>query len=95
MSFTNTEIKEIAWLARLSLDENEIPAYHREIGKILNLVEQLQAVDSGGIVPLAHPLDIPARLRPDEITETNQRDKFQEIAPAVDQGHYLVPRVIE
>ena len=95
MFLTNNEIKGIAWLARLSLDENELPNYSHEMGNILELVEQMQAVDTDGISPLAHPLEIKARLRPDKITETNQRDKFQRIAPAVDQGHYLVPKVIE
>lgn len=95
MPLADTEIKEIAWLARLALDENEVPDYRREMGNILDLIKQLQAVDTGGITPLAHPLEIKARLRPDKITEINQRDKFQELAPAVDQGHYLVPKVIE
>ena len=95
MSLTNSEIKGIAWLARLALDENGIPDYRRDMGNILRLVELMQDVDTRGITPLAHPLEIKARLRPDKITETNQRDKFQKLAPAVDQGHYLVPRVIE
>lgn len=95
MSLTDSEIKGIAWLARLALDENAIPDYHREMATILDLFGQMQAVDSAGIAPLAHPLEIKARRRPDKITEINQRDKFQKLAPAVDQGHYLVPRVIE
>ena len=95
MSLDNAEIKTIAWLARLGLDETEIPHYREELDKILGLVEQMQTVNTDGIVPLAHPLEIPARLREDEITETNQRDTFQSIAPVVEDGHYLVPKVIE
>ena len=95
MSLTNSEIKAVAWLARLALDENALPDYHRELGNILELFGQMQAVDTAGIAPLAHPLDLRARRRPDQIIEINQRDKFQQLAPAVAQGHYLVPRVIE
>ena len=95
MSFDKTEIKKIAWLARLEIAENDIPDYARDLTRILALVEEMNSVDSGSCEPLAHPMEIKARLREDEIIEKNQRDKFQAIAPAVDSGIYLVPRVIE
>jgi aspartyl-tRNA(Asn)/glutamyl-tRNA(Gln) amidotransferase subunit C len=95
MLLNKSDIDKIAWLARLAIAENDIPNYTRDLSNILNLVEQMDQVDTGTIQALAHPLEIPARLRPDEITETNQRDHFQQTAPAVKDGHYLVPKVIE
>ncbi len=95
MSIDSSEIEKIAWLARLSLDQDDIPGSIRDMGKILDLVEQMNSVDTSGIRPLAHPMDTKARLRTDEITETDQREHFQQLAPAVEDGHYLVPKVIE
>lgn len=95
MSLQPSDITTIARLARLALTADEIPAYRDQLGNILGLVELLQAIDTSGVAPLAHPLEISARLRPDQVTETDQRDKFQQIAPETDQGYYLVPRVIE
>lgn len=95
MSIDSSEIEKIAWLARLSLNQEEIPGSIRDMDRILALVEQMNSLDTGGIEPLAHPLEITARLRADVITETDQRELFQQIAPAVEDGHYLVPRVIE
>ena len=95
MSLEKTEIEKIAWLARLALDEDDIPGYARDLSNILDLVEQMNTIKTNDIEPLAHPMEIKARLRPDEVTETDQREKFQSIAPHVDNGHYLVPRVIE
>jgi len=95
MLLNKSDIDKIAWLARLAIAENDIPNYTRDLSNILNLVEQMDQVGTGATEALAHPLEIPARLRPDEITETNQRDLFQQIAPAVKDGHYLVPKVIE
>ena len=73
----------------------KIANYQHELGSILNLVEQMNSVDTENIKPLAQPQEIHARLRPDEVTEDNQRDKFQRIAPEVENGQYLVPKVIE
>lgn len=95
MSLESADIQNIARLARLALKEDEIPEYQQTLGNILGLVEQMQAVETGNIAPLAHPLEISARLRPDEITEVDQREKYQQIAPETDKGFYLVPRVIE
>lgn len=95
MSIDSSEIEKIAWLARLSLDRDEIPNSIRDMDKILALVGQMNSLDTSGIEPLAHPMEITARLRADVITETDQRELFQQIAPSVEDGHYLVPRVIE
>ena len=95
MSIDKTGISKIAWLARLAIADEDIPGYARDLSRILALVEQMNNVETRDCAPLAHPLEIGARLREDEITEENQRDKFQACAPTVDQGLYLVPRVIE
>ena len=95
MSLDKTGIKKIAWLARLAIAEEDIPDYSRELSGILAMVEQMNSVDTGDCSPLAHPMEIKARLREDKISELNQRDKFQSNAPDVDQGLYLVPKVIE
>jgi aspartyl-tRNA(Asn)/glutamyl-tRNA(Gln) amidotransferase subunit C len=95
MSIDSSEIEKIAWLARLSLNQEDIPATMGEMSRILSLVEQMHSVNTDNIEALAHPMDIKARLRADEVTETDQRTLFQQIAPAVENGHYLVPKVIE
>lgn len=95
MSLDKTDIEKIAHLARLAIDDQTIPDYARDLTNIFNLVEQLSAVDTSGITPMAHPLDANQRLRPDKVTETNQRELFQTIAPKTEAGVYLVPQVIE
>ena len=95
MSLTKTDIEKIAWLARLAITSEDIPHYASDLSNILALVEQMNTVDTQGISPLAHPLEITTRLREDRVTEQDQRDHFQSIAPEVENGHYLVPKVIE
>ena len=95
MSLTRSDVEKIAHLARLALHEEDIPRYARTLSDILGMVAQMNAVDTRDVVPMAHPLDEVQRLRPDEVTETDQRDKFQAVAPRVEAGLYLVPRVIE
>jgi len=95
MSIDVTEVRRIAHLARLRLDEQELAGYADTLSRILGLIEQMNEVDTTGVNPMAHPLDMELRLRADAVTETDQRDKFQEIAPATEAGLYLVPRVIE
>lgn len=95
MSLDKSDIDKIAWLARLSIGADEIPNYRLELSNILTLVEEMNQIDTGHLLPMAHPLELTARLREDVVTESNQRDHFQRIAPAVGQGYYLVPRVIE
>jgi len=95
MSLSPEEVRAVAHLARLAVDEQRIPDYSRDLSRILELVEQMQAVDTASVAPMAHPLDMAQRLRADEVTEPDQRERFQVIAPAVEDGVYLVPRVIE
>lgn len=95
MSLTLEDVKKIAHLARLNLSETDIALYTPQLTNILHFIEQMNQTDTSQVEPLAHPLDISQRLRPDEITETDMRKKFQGIAPQVEAGLYLVPKVIE
>ena len=95
MSLDKTDVEKIAHLARLAIDEGDIPDYARDLNNIFNLVEQMNAADTSDITPMAHPLDANQRLRADEVTETDQRETFQAIAPKTEAGVYLVPQVIE
>jgi aspartyl-tRNA(Asn)/glutamyl-tRNA(Gln) amidotransferase subunit C len=95
MAIEQDEIEKIAELARIRISDEEIGQVTQRITEILQMVDQLQAVDTGSVEPMANPLDATQRLRPDEVTQGNRRDNFQAIAPAVENGLYLVPRVIE
>ncbi len=95
MAISSEEIAKIAHLARLAVPAQDIPVYVKELSTILDLVAEMNAVDTTHIEPLAHPLDMNQRLRPDAVSERDQRTTFQSIAPAVDRGLYLVPRVVE
>lgn len=95
MALTRRQVDHIAHLARLALSEEEATEYGAQLSRILDLVDQLQRVETRGVEPMAHPLDMVQRLRPDEVTEADQRDHYQRNAPLAEQGLYLVPRVIE
>ena len=95
MAVTLDDINKIAHLARLGLSDEEKSRYTDSLNNILGLIDDLQAVNTQGIQPLAHAVDVTQPLRPDVITESNQRDNYQKIAPAVQDGLYLVPKVIE
>ena len=95
MSLEKQDVEKIAHLAMLAIDDKDVPEYVSELSRILELVEQMDAVDTDGIEPMAHPQDVSQRLREDKETESNQRDDFQKNAPLVEQGLFLVPRVIE
>ncbi|WP_070884353.1 Asp-tRNA(Asn)/Glu-tRNA(Gln) amidotransferase subunit GatC [Pseudomonas sp. D1-3] len=95
MALERSEVEKIAHLARLGLGDSELPQTTATLNSILGLIDNMQAVDTTGIEPLAHPLETTQRLRADAVTETNQRDAYQAIAPAVESGLYLVPKVIE
>ncbi|WJW75935.1 Asp-tRNA(Asn)/Glu-tRNA(Gln) amidotransferase subunit GatC [Thiohalobacter sp. IOR34] len=95
MALEPSEVEKIAHLARLAIEPADVPEYARNLSDILAFVEQLNGVDTADVLPMAHPLDAAQRLRPDVVTESDQRDKFQAIAPAVEAGLYLVPKVIE
>jgi len=95
MSLTPGEVKKIAHLARLNLLEEDVTLYTQQLSTILSFVEQMNQADTAQIEPLANSLDLSQRLRPDVVTESNQRTAFQAIAPQVEAGLYLVPQVIE
>ncbi|HIJ23530.1 MAG: Asp-tRNA(Asn)/Glu-tRNA(Gln) amidotransferase subunit GatC [Gammaproteobacteria bacterium] len=95
MSLEKQDVEKIAHLARLAIDESAIPGYAEDLSGILDLVDQMSAVDTDGIEPLAHPHDANQRLREDVVTEENQRELLQSNAPQTDAGLFLVPKVIE
>jgi len=95
MSLDNKEVEKIAQLARLHISEQDSAEVSRRISDILSLIDQMQSVDTAEVKPLAHSFDAVQPLRADEVTESNQRDALQQIAPATENGLYLVPRVIE
>ncbi len=94
-TLTNADIKKIARLAKLSIKDEDFSIYQENLSNILNLVEQMNRVDTTHIAPVAHPFSLKQRLRADIVTETNQRELFQSNAPTVEAGLYLVPKVIE
>ena len=95
MSLKTEDVKNIAHLARLEIDDAVIADYASDLSNILDLVEQMNQVNTDNVQPMAHPMDAQQRLRDDEATEPNQRDKFQSVAPDVESGLYRVPKVIE
>ncbi|MEJ2618865.1 MAG: Asp-tRNA(Asn)/Glu-tRNA(Gln) amidotransferase subunit GatC [Candidatus Thiodiazotropha sp.] len=95
MSLDRSDVEKIAHLARLALDDHQVEDYAAELSNILALVEQLEAADTAAIEPMAHPLHMAQRLREDQVTEVDRREQNQAIAPLVENGLYLVPKVIE
>jgi len=95
MSLMADDVKKIAYLARLGIDEQDVGSYAQDLSNMLELMTQMSGLDTDGVEPMAHPMDQSQRLRVDAVTETNQRNLFQEIAPQVEAGLYLVPKVIE
>jgi aspartyl-tRNA(Asn)/glutamyl-tRNA(Gln) amidotransferase subunit C len=95
MSIEQDEIQKIAELARIRIADDQIGALTDRIGEILAMADTLQSVDTSGVVPLSNPMDAIQRLREDTVTEKNRREDYQAIAPAVENGLYLVPKVID
>jgi aspartyl-tRNA(Asn)/glutamyl-tRNA(Gln) amidotransferase subunit C len=96
MTLSRGDVENIAHLARLAITEAELPVYTGSLSRILDLVAQLDAADTAGVEPMAHPLpDQAQRLRPDAVTETDAHEKYQRNAPEVEAGLYIVPKVIE
>lgn len=95
MSLTQDDVRKIAHLARLNLSEEDMRLYTPTLSRILDFIAHMDQIDTTSIEPLAHPLDLSQRLRPDTINEPNLREKYQRIAPQVEAGLYLVPKVIE
>jgi aspartyl-tRNA(Asn)/glutamyl-tRNA(Gln) amidotransferase subunit C len=95
MSLSPEQVKQVAHLARLQLDPAQTAAMTQQLSNILAMVDQLTQADTAGVSPMAHPLEMTQRLRPDVVNERDQRETFQSIAPAVQDGLYVVPKVIE
>jgi len=95
MSLTLDDVKRIAHLARIAIDENEAEAALSQLSGIFGLIEQMQSVDTTGVEPMSHAQDVTLRLREDVVTEFDQHRLFQSVAPQVENGLYLVPKVIE
>lgn len=95
MSLDKNDVEKIAHLARLAIADEDIPGYAGSLSSILQLVEQMDAVDTENVLPMAHPQDAHQRLREDVVTEENQREHFQQITENVENGLYLVPKVLD
>ena len=95
MSLSHDQIERIARLARIALDPAETDGVMRQLNRMLGLIDQMQAVDTSGVEPMSHALDLQQRLREDAVTEIDRRQSYQAAAPAVEGGLYLVPKVIE
>ncbi len=95
MSLTANDVTKIAHLARLGIAEQDIEHYAKDLSGVLDLMTQMGQLDTTGVTPMAHPLDQMQRLREDQVTEANQREHFQAIAPQTEAGLYLVPKVID
>ncbi len=95
MSLTPDDVRRLARLARIAIQPEESGAVLDRLNRVLGLIEEMRRVDTQGVEPMAHALDVVQRLRPDEVREANQREAYQSVAPAVDDGLYLVPKVIE
>ncbi len=95
MALDKSDVDKIAHLARINIDPKDTNEYLNNLTSILDLVDQMQAVDTQAVEPLSHPLDAIQRLRADDVTETNQRELLQSVAPAVEEYLFLVPKVID
>ena len=95
MSLDRSDIEKIAHLARLAVDQDKVESYATDLSNILTLVGELEAADTDAVHPMAHPLHMVQRLRPDRVTEQDHREEYQAVAPQVEAGLFLVPKVIE
>lgn len=95
MSVKHADIAKISTLAKIRIEEDDVDELVDRLNDILAMVDQMQAVDTANVEPMANPLDASQRLRADQVTETDQREQFQAIAPQAEDGLYLVPKVIE
>ncbi|OGA73313.1 MAG: asparaginyl/glutamyl-tRNA amidotransferase subunit C [Betaproteobacteria bacterium RIFCSPLOWO2_12_FULL_65_14] len=95
MSLSDDQIRRIARLARIAVRPEESAAVAERLNRVLGLIDEMRAVDTSGIEPMSHALDVVQRLRPDEVSEGDRREAYQSVAPSVEEGLYLVPKVIE
>ncbi|GAB1232194.1 Asp-tRNA(Asn)/Glu-tRNA(Gln) amidotransferase subunit GatC [Ferrigenium sp. UT4] len=95
MSLSTQDVEKVARLARLAMDEKAVETARHQLSDIFGLIAEMQAVNTDGVEPMSHSQNLAQRLREDVVTDTNQRELFQAIAPQVEGGLYLVPQVIE
>ena len=95
MSLDKSEVQKIAWLARLAISKEDAANYCHELAEIVDMMEQMNSVDTTDVAPLTHPLEVFSRLRTDNVTESDQRENFQSNTSETKDGYYLVPKVIE
>jgi len=95
MSLDHDQVRRLARLARIAIRPDESEAVLARLNRVLGLIEEMRRVDTTGVEPMAHAQDVVQRLRDDKITEPDQHDLYQSLAPAVEGGLYLVPKVIE
>ncbi len=95
MELSLDDVRRIAQLARIAITDAEAAATRDQLGNIFDLIEQMNAVDTTGIEPMSHAQDLTLRLRADEVTQTDERERFLALAPETERGLYLVPQVIE
>lgn len=95
MAISDDQVRAIARLARIEIEDRDIAGFSAQLSQILEFVAQMDAVDTEGVEPLAHPLDLDARCRVDAVVDSNRREAYQSVAPRVENGLYLVPKVIE
>ena len=95
MAVSEDEVRKVSQLARLAILDKNVPVYAAKLSGILDMVEQLNAVDTTGVEPMSNPLDSVQRLREDVVTESDHREHYQACAPEVEKGLYLVPKVLE
>ena len=95
MSLSDDQIRRLARLARIAIRPDESAELGRRLNRVLALIEQMRAVDTAGVEPMSHALELVQRLRPDEVSETDRREEYQAVAPALEDGLYLVPKVLE
>jgi aspartyl-tRNA(Asn)/glutamyl-tRNA(Gln) amidotransferase subunit C len=95
MSLSDDQVRRLARLARIALQAGEAPAAAERLNRVLSLIDEMRRVDTAGIEPMAHAQDLVQPLRVDSVTETDRREHYQAVAPAVEEGLYLVPKVLE
>jgi len=95
MALSLDDVRRVAQLARLRIDDAQAHAMLDELNAIFRMIAQMEAVDTADVVPMSHPRDVSQRMRPDAVTETDRREELLRLAPAAAEGLYLVPRVIE
>ena len=95
MSLSAKDIEYIAHLARLEISGSDVPGYTDKLSRIIDFIDELGKADTAELLPMAHPLAMSQRLRPDAVTEADNRDLYQDNAPVTEQGLYVVPRVVE